>query len=83
MKKRGKPTKGRPRKPPDKVKEKLLQVRLSAAEKRVFVEVAELTGFALSVWIRDQLRRAARQVFAEFGKTDPFMAGISDKGSLK
>ncbi len=83
MKKHTKVKQGRPRKPPDKLKGELLQVRLETAEKQRFAEAAGLVGQELSVWVRDQLRRATRQTFAEFGRNDPFIAGVSEIGSLE
>jgi hypothetical protein len=81
MKKNSKRKQGRPRKAPEKVKGELLQIRMTTAEKQAFANAAELAGHDLSVWVRDQLRRAARQVFAEFGRSDPFLSGKSPDGS--
>ena len=55
-----------------KRKEELLQVRLSATEKLAFEEAAELTGLALSAWVRERLRRIAAVELTEAGKTVPF-----------
>jgi hypothetical protein len=63
---------GRPRKSADKKKAEYLQVRVEDAEKQAFTEAAELSGQALSVWVRDQLRQAARRKIEEFGKQVPF-----------
>ena len=83
MKKHAKRQQGRPCKPPDKRKGELLQVRLETAEKQYFADAAELVGQELSVWVRDQLRRAARQLFSEFGKNDPFIRRIPSEGEVQ
>lgn len=83
MKKRVKGKQGRPRKPPEERRGELLQIRVEAVEKQCFAEAAKLAGQSLSVWARDQLRRAARQMFAEFGKSDPLIAGVSQSEILK
>jgi len=63
---------GRPRKSPSKLKGELLQVRLEVLEKRAFSEAAELSGQAISVWVRSQLRLAAAQKLKEAGRRSPF-----------
>jgi hypothetical protein len=68
-KKRGRPTK----RPPARRGE-LLQVRLQPLEKQVFADAAELCGQDVSVWVRDVLRRAAREKIVEVGRGDPFSA---------
>jgi len=63
---------GAPRKPPDKIKASSLLVRLEVVEKQAFTEAADLCGQALSVWVRDQLRRAAEAKLRESGREVPF-----------
>jgi hypothetical protein len=65
-----------------KRKEELLQVRLSAAEKKAFEESAELSGLAVSAWVRERLRRIAVQELGEAGREVPFV-GHSAKDSQK
>jgi uncharacterized protein (DUF1778 family) len=50
----------------------LMQVRVSPGEKVVFTDAADLDGQQLSVWVRDALRRAARDRLREAGRPDPF-----------
>jgi hypothetical protein len=65
---------GRPQNSTGKAKIKLMQVRLSPAEKQGFTEAAELVGQKLSVWVRDQLRQAAAKKLQEFGRSVPFLS---------
>lgn len=51
----------------------LLQVRLSPAEKAGFSAAAALDGKGLSEWLRDRLRRDARQELEAHGQTVPFL----------
>ncbi len=64
---------GRPKLALTKTKAEYLQVRLNEAEKQGFTEAAAMAGQKLSVWVRDQLRRAARQALEEYGRTVPFL----------
>jgi uncharacterized protein (DUF1778 family) len=75
MKKRKPSKQGRPRKPPEKSKGERLQIRVEPAEKQAFTEAAQLAGQDVSVWVRDQLRRAARQALEESGRSVPFLSG--------
>jgi hypothetical protein len=43
----------------DKRREELLQVRVTAMEKEAFDNAAELSGLALSAWVRERLRQNA------------------------
>jgi hypothetical protein len=71
---------GRPRKVASKAEH--MQVRLDEAEKQAFAEAAALAGQSVSVWVRDQLRRAARQQLEEVGRTVPFLqASPSTRGA--
>jgi hypothetical protein len=40
-------------------REELLQVRVTGAEKEAFDEAANLSGIAMSAWVRERLRAAA------------------------
>ena len=52
-KKQVKPTAG-------SAKDEYLELRLFSSEKQAFKDAADLKGMALSVWVRDRLRIAAR-----------------------
>jgi uncharacterized protein (DUF1778 family) len=64
---------GAPHKPPDTAKGALLQIRLNAAEKAGFQRAADLDGKKLSEWIRDRLRRLARDELEAHGQSVPFL----------
>jgi hypothetical protein len=64
---------GAPRKPAAKAKRELVQIRLGAAEKAGFALAADLDGKKLSEWIRDRLRRDARQEIEAHGQPVPFL----------
>jgi len=63
--------KGRP--PKDKTKQDYLEVRLDADEKQAFKDAADLSGLALSAWVRERLRKVARKELEEAGKQAAFM----------
>jgi uncharacterized protein (DUF1778 family) len=63
--------KGRPPNTASKVGH--LQIRLEPAEKEAFADAAALVGQSVSVWVRDQLRRAARQQLEEAGMPVAFL----------
>ena len=50
-----------------------LKLRLSAAEKRAFQDAAELSGIAVSAWIRERLRRAATRELEDAGRQIAFL----------
>lgn len=50
-----------------------LKLRLTASEKETFQKSADLAGVALSGWIRERLRRAARQELVAAGMQVPFL----------
>jgi uncharacterized protein (DUF1778 family) len=64
---------GRPRKPKGTTKEEYMELRLDAAEKQAFWDAAELSGMALSVWVRERLRRAAQRELEEAKRPVAFM----------
>jgi hypothetical protein len=66
---------GPPKKPADKAKTELLQIRVNSAEKRAFFDAADLDGKKLSEWIRDRLRRDSRQELEQMGKPVAFIDG--------
>jgi hypothetical protein len=65
---------GRPPADPARAKVEHLDIRLETQEKRAFKEAAELAGLALSAWIRERLRRAARKELEGSGRPVPFLA---------
>lgn len=64
---------GRPPAAPGKGKADYLEVRLEPAEKEAFKEAADVVGLALSAWVRERLRRAARKDLEEAGREVPFL----------
>jgi uncharacterized protein (DUF1778 family) len=67
-----KPKRGAPAKPDAKAKRALLQIRLSEAEKNAFALAAELDGKKTSEWVRDRLRKLAREEIQASGQRNPF-----------
>jgi uncharacterized protein (DUF1778 family) len=55
------------------MKTDLLQLRLLPAEKEAFQKAADLAGVALSAWVRERLRSAARRELVEAGQQVPFL----------
>jgi hypothetical protein len=74
MKKNTPKKRGAPRKPPERAKSELLQIRVSPAEKRAFADAAGLDGKKLSEWIRDRLRRLSRQELEASGRPVAFLS---------
>jgi hypothetical protein len=60
-----------------------LELRLVSEEKLAFQEAADLAGVALSAWIRERLRRAAREELEGFGRTVPFLISKVQKSEPK
>ena len=58
-----------------------LQIRLEPAEKEAFAGAAALVGQSVSVWVRDQLRRVARQQLEEAGQPVPFVSQLTQQKS--
>lgn len=50
----------------------VMQIRLSPQEKEGFQLAAELSGIALSAWMRERLRRAATRELEDAGQQVPF-----------
>jgi len=59
---------GRPRKPRGQTKSESLLLRLQKQEKAVFKSAADLAGLDLSAWIRERLRKDAREELSAVGK---------------
>ena len=55
------------------MKTELMQLRLQPEEKLAFQEAADLAGIALSAWVRERLRRAARIELKDANKPVPFL----------
>ena len=68
---------GAPKKPANKVKGELVQIRLNTAEKQAFQDAADLDGKKLSEWIRDRLRRLSREELEKEGRAVAFLSGMS------
>lgn len=49
-----------------------MKLRLQPEEKQAFEEAAQLSGLALSAWVRERLRRAARIELEDAGKPVAF-----------
>jgi hypothetical protein len=64
---------GAPKKSPDKAKGALIQIRVNDAEKQAFTDAADLDGKKLSEWVRDRLRRLAREELEGHGRTVAFL----------
>ena len=54
-------------------KSEFLKIRLGPEEKRAFQDAADLSGVALSAWIRERLRKAARKELEEAGQQIAFL----------
>jgi Protein of unknown function (DUF1778) len=67
------PKRGAPKKPVSRSKGDHIQFRVNAAEKEAFEKAADLDGKKLSEWIRDRLRRDAKQELEEHGQPVPFI----------
>lgn len=57
-----------------------LQVRMSQSEKESFERAAHMSGVTVSAWVRDKLRRAAREELQSSGVKVPF---LETQGSLR
>jgi hypothetical protein len=64
---------GPPKKPPERVKARYLQVRIEESEKEAFDAASALSGLPLSGWVRERLRLAARTELQGMGKHVPFL----------
>jgi hypothetical protein len=73
---------GRPRGDPTRTKAEYLEVRLDPAEKQAFKEAADLAGLALSAWVRERLRIAARAELDAVGRTPGFLQRVIDTPPL-
>lgn len=53
-----------------------LQIRLHPNEKEAFERAADLSGIALSAWVRERLRTAAIRELESVGQTASFVQRI-------
>lgn len=73
---------GRPSKGSDQAKADYLEVRLEVAAKKAFREAAKLSGLALSEWVRQRLRRAARTELEDAGRQVAFLSIRDELGCM-
>lgn len=57
-------------------KTRLLQIRVSDAEKEAFQSAAELAGIPMSAWVRERLRLAAIRDLENAGQRIPFIQRV-------
>jgi antirestriction protein ArdC len=68
---------GRPKKAPAAVKNSWLEVRCEESEREAFRAAAEAQGIAMSAWIRQALRRAARKELEDLSLPVAFLDRLS------
>ena len=68
---------GRPKNLPGQTKDDYLELRLDAAEKQAFKDAATLAGMALSVWVRERLRKTAKKELEDAEKPVAFLGRLS------
>ena len=61
------------------MKTETLQIRLQHKEKDAFEKAAQLSGIALSAWVRERLRRSAIRELGEAGQQIAFLQSILEK----
>jgi uncharacterized protein (DUF1778 family) len=69
-------SRGRPHKEPSETKSETILIRLERGEKEGFRAAAEVAGIDLSAWMRERLRRAARQELEEARLPIPFLQHV-------
>lgn len=57
----------------DQTRTERLEIRLEPKEKEGFEKAAGISGLPLSAWVRERLRRSARQELEDAGEAIPFM----------
>ena len=55
------------------MKTDFMKVRVTGTEKQAFQDAADLAGVALSSWMRERLRLAARRELVDAGRQVPFL----------
>jgi uncharacterized protein (DUF1778 family) len=63
-----------------KNREERFELRLIGEEKEAFRQAADLAGMPLASWVRERLRRAAREELEGFGRPVPFLDETRNKG---
>jgi hypothetical protein len=63
------------------MKNEMLKIRVAALEKQAFENAADLSGLALSAWIRERLRVAAIRDLESAGLPVPFVRAIGLRGT--
>ena len=56
-----------------------MKIRVTEAEKQAFEKAAQLSGNALSAWVRDRLRRAAIRDLGEVGQQIAFLQSMLEE----
>jgi len=69
---------GRPKKRPSESKSDWIEVRCETVEKDSFRQAAEAQGLALSAWIRQALRKAARKELEDLNMPVAFLDRLSE-----
>jgi len=67
-----KPSRGRPLKEQDQLKNENILIRVEVDEKEAFKNAADLAGISLSSWVRERLRRVAVKELQEAAQPVPF-----------
>ncbi len=70
---------GRPQVDPKKAKSEHLDIRISAEEKQAFKDAADVSGLALSAWIRERLRQVARKELEQTNRPVAFLHLVGGK----
>ena len=68
---------GRPKKRLDAVKTEYIELRVEEGEKQSFRDASDAAGMAMSAWIRDRLRRAARKELEDLKLPVAFLDRLS------
>ena len=63
-----------------KMKTESLEFRLGVDEKEAFRRAAEIAGLPLASWIRERLRKAAREELEQLGEKVPFIQSRREMG---
>ena len=72
---------GRPPKGSDKIRGDYLEIRVDSMEKQAFRDAAEIAGLDLSAWVRERLRRIARDELEDAGRPVAFLGKKTGTGS--
>jgi uncharacterized protein (DUF1778 family) len=60
----------------DEVRLQRLEIRLDPDEKQAFQQCADMAGVSLSNWVRERLRRMARQELEDSNRPVPFLKPV-------